>query len=90
MYGFIKRFANGVFFPDEVQILVGAFNEAWAKLQSSHAICRRSLRSGRTGSSREAHHHGGSERRGERNPRRLTDDALLYLSRQRLSKKPPA
>jgi len=72
MYGFIKRFANGVFFPDEVQILVGTFNEAWAKLQSSHAICRRSLRSGRTG-----------------NPRRLTDDALLYLSRQRLSKKPP-
>src|SRR5262245_54153063 len=27
-------------------------------------------------------------KRGERNPRQLTDDALLHLSRQRLSKKP--
>ena len=29
-------------------------------------------------------------KRGERNPRQLTDDALLYLSQQKLSKKPPA
>jgi hypothetical protein len=27
---------------------------------------------------------------GERNPRRLTGDALLHLARQALSKKPPA
>jgi hypothetical protein len=37
MRGFIKRFANGVFFPEEVQILVAAFDDAWAKLQSSRA-----------------------------------------------------
>jgi hypothetical protein len=28
--------------------------------------------------------------RGERNPHQLTDDALLHLSRQRLSEKPTA
>src|SRR5262249_47031183 len=37
MHDFIKRLANDVFFPEEVQILVAAFDDAWAKLQSSHA-----------------------------------------------------
>jgi hypothetical protein len=37
MHGFIKRFANGVFFPEEVEILTGAFDDAWARLQASRA-----------------------------------------------------
>ena len=37
MYDFIKRFANGVFYPEEVQILVAVFDDAWSRLQSSHA-----------------------------------------------------
>jgi hypothetical protein len=35
MQGFIKRFADGVFFPEEIEILVAAFDDAWAKLQAS-------------------------------------------------------
>ena len=37
MHGFIKRFADGVFYPEEVEILVAAFDDAWAKLQASGA-----------------------------------------------------
>jgi len=89
MHGFIEKFANGVFFPEEVQILVAAFDDAWAKLQSSRAPF-----------AEEAYAPAAQEilakriimaaQRGERNPRRLTDDALFHLSRQRLSEKPPA
>ena len=86
MHGFIKRFANGLFFPEEVQILVAAFDDAWAKLQSSHAPFAEAP------AAQEilAKHIIMAAQRGERNPRQLTDDALLHLSRQRLSKKPPA
>jgi hypothetical protein len=89
MHDLIKGFANGVFYPEEVQILVAAFDDAWAKLQSS-----------RTPFAEEAYVPGAREilakhiiraaQRGERNPRKLTDDALLHLSRQRLGEKPPA
>ena len=33
MHAFIKRFADGVFYPEEVEILIAAFDDAWAKLQ---------------------------------------------------------
>src|SRR5262249_26434833 len=82
MYSFIKRFANGVFFPEEVQILIAAFDDAWAKLQSSRAPFAEEAYAP---AAREilAKHIIMAAQRGERNPRRLTDDALLYLSRQR-------
>ena len=77
------------FFPDEVQILVAASNEAWAKLQSSHApFAEEAYAPAARGIL--AKHIIMAAQRGERNPRQLTDDALLHLSRQRLSKKPPA
>src|SRR5436190_4192160 len=34
MHGFIKRFADGLFYPEEVAILTAAFDDAWAKLQA--------------------------------------------------------
>ena len=81
MHCLIKRFADGVFFPEEVQILVAAFDDAWAKLQSSHAPFAEAP------AAQEilAKHIIMAAQRGERNPRQLTDDALLHLSRQRLS-----
>ena len=89
MHGFIKRFANGIFYPEEVQILVVAFDDAWAKLQSSHAPFAEEAYAP---AAREilAKHIIMAAKRGERNPRQLTDGALLHLSQQRLSKKPPA
>jgi hypothetical protein len=89
MHGFIKRFADGVFYPEEVEILVAAFDDAWAKLQASGAPF---VGEGYVLAAREilARRITMAAKRGERNPRQLTDDALLYLSQQKLSKKPPA
>jgi len=89
MHGFIKRFADGVFYPEEVEILVAAFDDAWAKLQASGAPL---VGEGYVLGAREilARRIIVAAKRGERNPRQLTDDALLYLSQQKLSKKPPA
>jgi tartrate dehydratase beta subunit/fumarate hydratase class I family protein len=89
MHGFIKRFADGVFYPEEVEILVAAFDDAWAKLQASEAPF---VAEGYVLGAREilARRIIMAAKRGERNPRQLTDDALLYLSQQKLSKKPPA
>jgi hypothetical protein len=76
MHGFIKRFANGVFYPEEVDILTAAFDDAWAKLQVSRAPF-----------SDEAYASAAREilakqiimsaKRGERNARYLSQDALL-------------
>ena len=89
MYSFIKRFANGVFFPEEVQILIAAFDDAWAKLQSSRAPFAEEAYAP---AAREilAKHIIMAAQRGERNPRQLAGDALLHLSRVPLSKKSPA
>ena len=89
MHDFIKRFANGVFFPEEVQLLVAAFDDAWAKLQSSHAPFTEEAYA-RAAREILAKHIIRAAQRGERNPRQLTDDALFHLSRQRLTEKPPA
>ena len=37
MHHFISRFGNGAFYPAEMQILLSAFDDAWARLQSSGA-----------------------------------------------------
>ena len=79
MHGFIKRFANGVFYPEEVAILTAAFDDAWAKLQASRVpfaeeVC--------ASAAREilAKQIIMAAQRGERNPRHLTQDALLVTS----------
>src|SRR5262249_8961382 len=65
------------------------FGRAWAKLQSSGAPFAEEAYAP---AAQEilAKHIIMAAQRGERNPRRLTDDALLHLSRQRLGKKLPA
>jgi hypothetical protein len=76
MHAFIKRFADGVFYPEEVEILIAAFDDAWAKLQASRARF-----------AEEAYASAAQEilakqiimaaKRGERNTRHLSQDALL-------------
>jgi hypothetical protein len=79
MQGFIKRFADGVFFPEEVEILVTAFDDAWTKLQASRAPFAENAYDARE---ILAKHIIMSAQRGERNRRQSTDDALLHLSEQ--------
>jgi hypothetical protein len=83
MHGFIKRFADGVFYPEEAAILTAAFDDAWATLQAS-----------RVPFAEQAYPSAVREilakqiimaaQRGERNPRLLAQDALLPFSRQKL------
>jgi hypothetical protein len=79
MHDFIKRFAGGVFFPEEVEILVAAFDDAWAQLQASRAPFAEDPYDARE---TLAKHIIMSAQRGERNRRQLTYDALLHLSEQ--------
>ena len=89
MHDFIRRFGNGAFYPAEVQILFAAFDEAWARLQSSGAPFAEEAYAA---AAREilAKHIIMAAQKGERNPRQLTEDALFHLARQPLIKKPPA
>jgi hypothetical protein len=83
MHGFIKRFADGVFFPEEVEILVAAFDDAWATLQASRAPFAQAQEDYCPAAQELlAKHIIMSAQRGERNRRQLTDDALLHLSEQ--------
>jgi hypothetical protein len=87
MHGFIARFAHGVFYPEEVEVLTAAFDEAWAGLQASpfaaedYAPAAREIL---------AKHIITAAQRGERDRRRLTEGALLCLAQQKLSRKPQA
>ena len=80
MHGFIKRFANGVFHPEEVDILTAAFDDAWAKLQASRTPFADAS------ASREilAKQIIMAAQRGERNPKHLAQDSLLPFSQQKL------
>jgi hypothetical protein len=73
MHEFIKRFANGVFYPEEVDILTAAFDDAWAKLQASRTPFTNAS------AAREilAKQIIMAAKRGERNTRYLSQDALL-------------
>jgi hypothetical protein len=80
MFGFIKKYAEEVFYPEEVEVLTAAFDDAWAKLEA-----------GRAPFAQEAYAPAAREilakriimaaQRGERNRQQLTDDALRHLSR---------
>jgi hypothetical protein len=76
MHGFIKRFADGVFYPEEVEILTAAFDEAWARFQTSRAPFTEETYAFAT---REilAKQIIMAAKRGERNIRYLSQDALL-------------
>ena len=86
MRGFVKQF--GVAFePDAVKILTDAFYDAWARLQASNAPYGTDdyALAGRT---IIAKHIIDAAKYGEWNPKRLADDALVHLSRQKLSRVP--
>jgi hypothetical protein len=88
MHGFVNKFAEGVFDPETVQILTGAFDEAWARVQTSNAPYAAGdyVLAGRT---IVAKYIIDAATQGELDRRRLADGATLHLARQRLSKTPP-
>ncbi len=87
MRGFIKQYADGVFDPEVISILDDAFENAWHRVQASKApYCNDEYAlAGRT---IIAKYIIGAAKAGQRDPRQLADSALLYLSRQKLSRTP--
>ena len=88
MRGFIKQYADGAFDPAVISMLEDAFEDAWRRVQTSrapygteeYAVAGRII---------IAKYIIKQAKAGERDPRWLSDSALLYLSQQRLSRTPP-
>jgi hypothetical protein len=77
--GKLCTFANGVFYPEEVDILTAAFDHVWAKLQASRGAFAEEASAF---AAREilAKQIIMAAQRGKRNPRNLTQDALVVTS----------
>jgi len=82
----IDKYAGGVFSPDDVRILVAAFDSAWRALLASGMI----FESDRESEARDslAKHIIEQARYGERDQGRLRDGALLQYAQSNLTDKP--
>ena len=87
MHGYVAMFGIA-FAPEDAEILTAAFNDAWERLQTSGAPYAEPdfADAART---HLAKHIISAGRRGDLDKRKLADDALLYLVRQKLSRHPP-
>ena len=79
MLKIVKQHANGVFKPDEVSLLVAAFDDCWRRFQKSGA------RFGSERAMQRAREQLGKSMieaamLGERDPRRLCEDAMLHMA----------
>jgi hypothetical protein len=84
MLGFLKDH-SGAFDPEEVRILVAAFEKAWASVQASGAIFETDAESARA---ILAKHIIEAAKQGERDHGRLRDDALVALAQSNLRSVP--
>lgn len=87
LHGFLAKFGVA-FTPEAVKILTAAFDDAWFQLQAIGAPY------GAPEYAEAARTHLakfiiGAAQRGEWDQKKLRDDALLYLSQQKLSQVPP-
>jgi hypothetical protein len=85
MHGFIDEFAEGVFAPDQVRLLIDAFDDAWSRVQASKAPWATDDYA-KVGRTIIAKHIIQNARLGEFDPRWLADSALLYLTQQKLTR----
>jgi hypothetical protein len=83
----IDKYAAGVFNPDEIRILVAAFDEAWRSLLAT-GIAFESDQESNAVRDALAKHIIEQARYGERDQRRLRDGALLQYTQSKLRSKP--
>jgi len=83
----IDQYAGGVFSPEDVRILVAAFDGAWRSLLASGMIFE-SDRESEAARDGLAKHIIEQARYGERDQGRLRDGALLQYAQSRLTNKP--
>jgi len=79
------RSGCGIFDPDTVHILIGAFDDAWASLLNSGAPFAAENHS-ETARDILAKHIIEAAKKGERDQHKLSEDALLQLARPNLKK----
>jgi hypothetical protein len=87
MLSAIDKYAGGVFQPDDVRILVAAFDSAWRSPLAS-GITFESDRELQAVRDRLAKYIIEQARHGERDQRRLRDGALLQYAQSKLKSKP--
>src|SRR5262249_26159662 len=87
--GFLKQFAPNVFHPDEISVLEDALDDAWRRVEYSKAPWSFAEYSN-AGRTILAKYIIKQAKAGERDARWLADSAILYLSKQKLSRTPPA
>jgi hypothetical protein len=87
MLSAIDEYAGGVFNPDDVRILVAAFDDAWRSLLAS-GITFASDHELKAVRDALAKHIIEQARYGERDQRRLRDGALLQYTQSKLKSKP--
>ena len=83
MLSFIKEIAAGVFDPEAVQILAGAFDDAWKAVLASDAPFTE-YQNRKAAREIIAKHIIQQARLGERDRKKLTESALRELSRANL------
>ena len=88
MRGFLKQFAPNEFRPDEISILEDALEDAWRRVEYSKAPWASDDYSA-TGRSILAKYIITMAKGGERDAKWLADSAVLYLSQQKLTRRPP-
>lgn len=88
MRGFLKQFAPDVFRPEEISVLEDALDDAWRRIERSKApwASEDYFAAGRT---ILAKYIITMAKGGERDTKWLADSAVLYLSQQKLTRKPP-
>ena len=89
MRGFLAKHL-GVFDPDDIRILVGAFDKAWEAVQASGEVFDSKARVD-TARAILAKHVIAAAKDGERDEGRLRDDALVALAQSnvRSATRPP-
>jgi hypothetical protein len=86
--GFLKHFAPDEFGPDDFSILEDAFEDAWRRVDESKAPWASEDYSA-AGRTILAKYIITMAKDGERDARWLSDSAVLYLSKQKLTRQPP-
>jgi len=89
MLSAIDKYAGGFFSPDDVRILVAAFDGAWRSLLAS-GITFESDRESEAVRATLAKYIIEQARFGERDQGRLRDAALLRYAQSKLKSKPPS
>ena len=89
MHGYLAKFGI-VFAPEQVKVLTDAFDDAWKRLQASGEPYSAPDYAEAARAHLARYIISTAARGGDPHAKKLANDALLYVSRQTLSRSPPS